>query len=197
MLNESGEKRRARRDGAQGGQGEEKGEEKGEDSGHERVVITIHPPTWSYTPGAAEPATLRRWRAAINMREDLANVQRGSSRSAFSSGRAADAKDCDDYDDEGQPRTVPDDFFCPITQEIMVDPVTAADGSTYERNAILRWMSVRMSSPLTNLWLSSKDLRPNAELLERMLRFFGVDDRSPAQSMRSLGNRSSAAEAKE
>eukprot|EP00936_MAST-01D_sp_MAST-1D-sp1_P002132 g2132.t1 len=189
--------RRARRDGAQGGQGDGIGEEKGEDSGHERVVITIHPPTWSYTPGAAEPVTLRRWRAAISMREDLADVQRGDSRSAFSSGRAADAKDSDDFDVEGQPRTVPDDFFCPITQEIMVDPVTAADGGTYERNAIMRWMSVRCSSPLTNLWLSSKDLRPNAELLERMLRFFGVDDRSPAQSMRSLGNRSSAAEAKE
>ena len=194
--------RRARRDGGGSGShggGSSASEEKGEGSGgHERVVISIHPPTWSYTPGAAEPATLRRWRAAISVREDLADVQRGDSRSAFSSGRAADAKGSDESDVDGQPRTVPDDFFCPITQEIMVDPVTAADGGTYERNAIMRWMSVRCSSPLTNLWLSSKELEPNSELLERMMRFFGVDIRSPAQGMRQLGGGGSgAAEAKE
>jgi hypothetical protein len=29
--------------------------------------------------------------------------------------------------------TVPEDFLCPITMDLMEDPVQAADGFTYER----------------------------------------------------------------
>jgi len=38
---------------------------------------------------------------------------------------------------------------CPISHEIMVDPVVAADGHTYEREALARWLSEKSSSPLT------------------------------------------------
>ena len=38
---------------------------------------------------------------------------------------------------------------CPISHEIMVDPVVAADGHTYEREALARWLSEKNSSPLT------------------------------------------------
>jgi hypothetical protein len=31
-------------------------------------------------------------------------------------------------------------FICPITQEVMGDPVKASDGQTYEREAIERWI---------------------------------------------------------
>ena len=31
---------------------------------------------------------------------------------------------------------IPDEFKCPITTEIMKDPVIAADGITYERKSI-------------------------------------------------------------
>ena len=37
----------------------------------------------------------------------------------------------------------PDAFKCPITQERFFDPVVAADGHTYERIAIERWLSGR------------------------------------------------------
>ena len=40
---------------------------------------------------------------------------------------------------------------CPITQEIMNDPVIAADGQTYERRALARWLRRNNSSPLTGL----------------------------------------------
>jgi hypothetical protein len=33
----------------------------------------------------------------------------------------------------------PNEFFCPITLELMRDPVLAKDGHTYERNAIEGW----------------------------------------------------------
>ena len=52
-------------------------------------------------------------------------------------------------DDPGGP--IPPDFICPITQEIMRDPVIALDGHSYERTAITQWFGLgRIKSPLTN-----------------------------------------------
>ncbi|MCC2667386.1 MAG: hypothetical protein K0S63_1302, partial [Gammaproteobacteria bacterium] len=35
---------------------------------------------------------------------------------------------------------VPDAFECPITAEIMLDPLMASDGHSYERIAIEKWL---------------------------------------------------------
>ena len=45
---------------------------------------------------------------------------------------------------------VEDAMTCPITQEIMEDPVECADGTTYERKAIQAWLKNHDTSPLTN-----------------------------------------------
>ena len=53
---------------------------------------------------------------------------------------------------------------CPITKEIMVDPVIAADGHTYERHAIEMHMKLReggFNSPMTQEHFSSKKLISN------------------------------------
>lgn len=39
---------------------------------------------------------------------------------------------------------------CPITLELMVDPVVAPDGRLYEREAIARWLATHDRSPATN-----------------------------------------------
>ena len=44
--------------------------------------------------------------------------------------------------------------MCPITQEVMVDPVVASDGHVYERSAILRCIQAGQPSPLTRQVLS-------------------------------------------
>jgi hypothetical protein len=44
----------------------------------------------------------------------------------------------------------PDNFLCPITNEVMDDPVVATDGHTYEREAIETWFRRRNTSPMTN-----------------------------------------------
>jgi hypothetical protein len=44
----------------------------------------------------------------------------------------------------------PANFMCPITNEVMEDPVVAADGHTYEREAIETWFRRRNTSPMTN-----------------------------------------------
>lgn len=64
---------------------------------------------------------------------------------------------------EEQP--VPSFFLCPILQEIMHDPQVAADGFTYEGEALRGWLeSGRETSPMTNLKLSHLRLTPNHAL---------------------------------
>ena len=42
------------------------------------------------------------------------------------------------------PAPVPPQYLCPITGELMEDPVTTADGHAYERAAIAQWLRVRV-----------------------------------------------------
>ena len=58
----------------------------------------------------------------------------------------------------------PDDFVCPITQELMVDPHVCADGHSYEHHAISAWLERHDTSPQTNLPLAHKHLVPNITL---------------------------------
>jgi outer membrane protein assembly factor BamB len=46
---------------------------------------------------------------------------------------------------------VPNQFLCPILQDVMEDPVVAMDGFTYERAAIEAWFRQSDRSPMTNL----------------------------------------------
>ena len=66
---------------------------------------------------------------------------------------------------------VPDDYICPITAEIMTDPVSTSDGFTYERTAITDWLRTKDTSPVTGATLESKTLIPNLSL-RSMIRSF-------------------------
>eukprot|EP01132_Coremiostelium_polycephalum_P000119 gene119-164_t len=64
-------------------------------------------------------------------------------------------------EDEGEDM-IPDECFCPITQEIMEDPVIAQDGHSYERSAIVHWLSLgHRTSPKTGARLLNTELTPN------------------------------------
>ena len=54
-----------------------------------------------------------------------------------------------------------DAFMCPITGEVLLDPVLAADGHTYSRAAIADWLGRHQTSPLTGAPLPSAQLLPN------------------------------------
>lgn len=71
----------------------------------------------------------------------------------------------------------PDVFVCPITLAVMNDPVVCADGHSYERVAIEKWLATRGSSPLTNVPLDSTALLPNRNL-KRAIAKFRSDDLS-------------------
>ncbi|XP_072468217.1 WD repeat, SAM and U-box domain-containing protein 1 isoform X3 [Notamacropus eugenii] len=60
---------------------------------------------------------------------------------------------------------IPDEFLCPITRELMKEPVIASDGYSYEKEAIESWISKKKrTSPMTNLVLPSLVLTPNRTL---------------------------------
>jgi len=66
---------------------------------------------------------------------------------------------------------IPNDIVCSITQEIMVDPVVAVDGHSYERKAIEQWFAKNKTSPKTNEPLTHTDLIPNHNLRARIMDF--------------------------
>lgn len=68
----------------------------------------------------------------------------------------------ENHDDDVEP---PSEFVCPITQEIMNEPVMSRNGATYERKAILEWLNAgKVDCPLTRQPLKPSSLVPNANL---------------------------------
>lgn len=55
-------------------------------------------------------------------------------------------------------------YICPITREIMENPVVAADGFSYELTAIKSWLNQHNTSPITRETLTHKNLTPNLHL---------------------------------
>ncbi|RID58324.1 hypothetical protein BRARA_F01630 [Brassica rapa] len=63
------------------------------------------------------------------------------------------------------PRKPPSHYLCPIFQEVMKDPLIAADGFTYEAEAIREWLANgHDTSPMTNLKMEDCNLIPNHAL---------------------------------
>ncbi|XP_055621483.1 WD repeat, SAM and U-box domain-containing protein 1-like [Toxorhynchites rutilus septentrionalis] len=63
---------------------------------------------------------------------------------------------------------VPPEFICPITHEIMKDPVYSEDGFTYERTAIQEWFNRgKFISPMTNMEMSD-ELVANGKLKQKI-----------------------------
>jgi len=65
--------------------------------------------------------------------------------------------------------TPPHDFYCPITGDLMNDPVIDPDGHSYERASIIKWLDNKKISPLTRKQLFVKDLKPNIALKNSIL----------------------------
>jgi actin-related protein len=60
--------------------------------------------------------------------------------------------------------SVPSSFVCPITLQLMRDPVLLSDGLSYERIVIEAWLANNGTSPLTNAPLANKTVIPNVAL---------------------------------
>mmetsp|Transcript_62667 Transcript_62667/g.176679 ORF Transcript_62667/g.176679 Transcript_62667/m.176679 type:complete len:870 (-) Transcript_62667:138-2747(-) len=65
---------------------------------------------------------------------------------------------------EAMEKQVEPDFMCPIMHERMREPVLAADGHTYERQAIEKWLQCHNTSPMTGAPLVHRYLTENFAL---------------------------------
>ena len=86
---------------------------------------------------------------------------------------------------------IPEDLRCPLTLELFCDPVSAADGHTYERCAIEEWFATgSRASPTTNETLVSTALIPQHTMKKLVCAFMDttrrrssvvVDDDAPPE----------------
>ncbi|XP_073128150.1 E3 ubiquitin-protein ligase PUB23-like [Henckelia pumila] len=75
---------------------------------------------------------------------------------------------------------IPEDFRCPISMELMKDPVTISTGVTYDRKNIHKWFHTykKTTCPATMQELEVFDMTPNHTLKNLMFSWF-VDRRKP------------------
>lgn len=63
-------------------------------------------------------------------------------------------------EEESRRASIPPQYVCPITGELMREPVTTADGHSFERRAIEKWLLTHSTSPMTGALLPHKQLSP-------------------------------------
>ena len=61
-------------------------------------------------------------------------------------------------------KVIKHEFMCPITMELMTDPVITSNGHTYDRFAIVQWFSSHNTDPTTGVYLPNKNLISNHAL---------------------------------
>lgn len=67
-----------------------------------------------------------------------------------------------------------DPFVCPLTHEVMVDPIVANDGYSYERTAFDAWLAEgKRTSPKTGLYLLVTSVLPNFALKRAIEMYYG------------------------
>ncbi|TKY56675.1 U-box domain-containing protein 21 [Spatholobus suberectus] len=73
---------------------------------------------------------------------------------------------------------IPTHFRCPVTLDMMKDPVTVSTGITYDRDSIEKWIeSGNRTCPVTKTELTSVDMIPN-HAIRRMIQDWCVEHRS-------------------
>lgn len=75
---------------------------------------------------------------------------------------------------------------CPITQDFMHDPVMAADGQTYERDAIVQWFQHHNTSPYSGAILTSKVLTSNWAIKQMMESYSNLPTSSAASTASAI-----------
>jgi len=70
---------------------------------------------------------------------------------------------------------IPNEWFCPITIQLMINPVIGSDGHTYEKEAIEKWLSNNNSSPITNAPMFISQLIPNIALRNTIQEFTALN----------------------
>ncbi|KAH6799288.1 hypothetical protein C2S51_035772 [Perilla frutescens var. frutescens] len=89
-----------------------------------------------------------------------------------------DAKKQNSDDDGGPELTIPNHFLCPISLQLMKDPVTLSTGTTYDRQNIETWIeSGKTTCPVTNQVLRNLEPIPN-HAIRKIIQDWCVENRS-------------------
>jgi hypothetical protein len=66
----------------------------------------------------------------------------------------------------------PDEFICPLTLELMVNPVVNRQGNCYEKAALIKWLSQpNATCPLTRQPIRLSQFIPDANLQRRIMQW--------------------------
>jgi len=68
---------------------------------------------------------------------------------------------------------IPRSFCCPLTMEPMVEPVIDAEGNTFEKKALLHWLSLYGVSPVSRQPLNANLVVPNFALRDTIHEVMG------------------------
>ncbi|KAF7054440.1 hypothetical protein CFC21_062112 [Triticum aestivum] len=92
-------------------------------------------------------------------------------------------------DDNLTSPVVPDDFRCPISLDLMKDPVIVSTGQTYERGCIERWLEAGHGTcPKTQQKLPNKSLTPNYVLRSLIAQWCEANGVEPPKRPAQLNN---------
>lgn len=75
--------------------------------------------------------------------------------------------------------SAPSEFRCPISMEVMSDPVLCADSQTYDRKSIQQWLQSSQTSPITRQPLYANQMYPNYALKASIQRWKEEQARPP------------------
>ncbi|CAI9759172.1 unnamed protein product [Fraxinus pennsylvanica] len=89
---------------------------------------------------------------------------------------------------------IPDDFRCPISLELMKDPVIVSTGQTYERSCIEKWLKAGHDTcPKTQQALTSTTLTPNYVLRSLIAQWCEANGIEPPKRPGSLPSKTTSA----
>ncbi|ONK68760.1 uncharacterized protein A4U43_C05F15670 [Asparagus officinalis] len=88
-------------------------------------------------------------------------------------------EDCQLNDERSLNFLNPDSLWCPISLDLMLDPVTISTGQTYDRESILRWFKDGLDTcPVTGEKLKHTNSVPNLSL-QKLVRDFCILKKIP------------------
>ena len=69
---------------------------------------------------------------------------------------------------------VPSEYLCPITHDIMRDPVVIECGHTFERESINSWLILNNTCPIDRRILRNRNFQPNWSLKSAIERYSSI-----------------------
>ncbi len=71
---------------------------------------------------------------------------------------------------------IPDKFICPISKELMINPVVISNGKIYEKSQIEKWLIDKDTDPQTRDLLIHKEVCPVISVRQEIIKFLKIEN---------------------